>query len=229
MLASFFGLGMGALARRTPVIAIFTATYLGIVVIWPFAPARFTWGVWPVVGIVFTLALVSVWEWRGEHGGDHPRLRRLLRPLALVAFAGITVGYAGYNYLGVTRDWWTVVQSSVANRARPLGEWITANTDTSAVLATDDDALLYLYTGRHTIPNGAFTPQEHITPQTPAFAMQALRTILATHEVDFVLASTNYGTYAVRGLVEQNPPQLRVVGALQTGRVFAPITRGRAE
>jgi hypothetical protein len=46
------------------------------------------------------------------------------------------------------------VQTVVADRARPLAEWIVANTPENAVIATDDDVLLYLYTGRHTILTG---------------------------------------------------------------------------
>jgi hypothetical protein len=244
-LAFFFGVGMGALARRGPVVALFLAFYLSIVVIWPFAPARFTWGVWPLVGIVYGLAVVTVWQWgfaRGAPPNDtlparaelsvttplrpssFHRTRRPLAAAALAALAALFVGYGGYNYLGVARDWWGVVQGSVANRARPLAEWVTANTDSSAVLATDDDVLIYLYTGRRAIPNGAFTPQEHLVAQTPAFAVASLRTILDTYRVDYVLASTQYGTYAVRGLVQAQPPRLRVVRALSTGAVFAPTS-----
>jgi len=253
-LAFFFGLGMGGLARRTPATAIFLATYLGIVVIWPFAPARFTWGVWPLVGLVFTLAVVTVWEWgappnntmpadratdhtislrtasfeRSE--GDVPPVRtaHYLRPLALASLAALAVGYGGYNVLGITRDWWGVVQGSVANRARPLAEWVVANTDSNAVLATDDDVLIHLYTGRRAIPNGAFTPQEHLVAQAPAFAVQSLRTIMSTYRIDYVLASTQYGTYAVRGLVQAKPPEVRIVRALSSGAIFAPVRPGDA-
>lgn len=245
-LAFFFGLGMGALVRRGPVVALFLAFYLAIVVVWPFAPARFTWGVWPLVGVVYGLAVVTVWEWVAARGappndtiapGADARVikalpapsfrsaRRLAGGAALAALAALLVGYAGYNYLGVTRDWWGVVQGSVANRARPLAEWVMANTDSSAVLATDDDVLIHLYTGRRAIPNGAFTPQEHLVAQTPAFAVASLRTILGTYEVDYVLASTQYGTYAVRGLVQETPPRLRVVRALSSGAVFAPVDK----
>jgi len=243
-LAFFFGLGMGALARRGPVVALFLVFYLAIVVIWPFAPARFTWGVWPLVGVVYGLAVVTVWEVCGAWGAppndtmarsadgsvtiplrpsSFHRARRPLGMAALVALAALLVGYGGYNYLGVTRDWWGVVQGSVANRARPLAEWVLANTDSNAVLATDDDVLIHLYTGRRAIPNGAFTPQEHLVAQTPAFAVASLRTILDTYPVDYVLASTQYGTYAVRGLVQAQPPRLRVVRALSSGAVFAPL------
>ena len=249
-LAFFFGLGLGAFARRAPSVALFLLFYLGIVVIWPFAPARFTWGVWPLVGLVYTMAVVTVWEWRGVASGAWgappnntiasatdahiiitarpSSVQRILRPLALASLTALAVGYAGYNYLGVTRDWWGVVQGSVANRARPLAEWVVANTDSTAVLATDDDVLMHLYTGRKAIPNSAFTPQEHLVEQSPAFAVQSLRTILATYRVDYVLASARYGAHAVQGLVQATPPELRVVRRLPTGAIFVPVQGSRS-
>lgn len=264
-LSFFFGMGLGALLKRAPVAALFLAGYLTIVVVWPFAPARFTWGVWPLVGMVYALAAAAVWEWGAPPtdnfvppaessateitpplslhrtpvspssdtvgGGNATRvgvalrspLLRAARTVALVALVALAVGYGGYNYLGASRRWWTVVQQSVADRARPLAEWVTANTDSAAVLATDDDVLVYLYTGRRSIPTGAFTPQEHLVQQTPAFAVQSLRTVLATYRVDYVLASTQYGTYAARGLVQATPPELRITRVLSTGAVFVPL------
>lgn len=212
-LAGFFGVGLWTMWRRSPVAALFLVGYLVIVVLWPFDPARFTWGVWPLVGLVYGLAGATVW--RSAH--------RVARPFALGAFAALTVGYAGYNYLGATRGWWTTVQQSIADRARPLAEWVVANTDSGAVVATDDDVLIHLYTGRRAIPNGAFTPQEYLVPQTSDFAVRTLRTILATYEVDYVLASTAYGAYAARGLVQARPAELAIVRPLPTGAVFAPV------
>lgn len=214
-LAAFFATGLWTMGRRSPVTALFLVFYLAIVVLWPFDPARFTWGIWPLVGLVYGLAAVTAWEWRGG----------VVHPLALASFAALAVGYAGYNYQGVSRGWWTAVQQSVADRARPLAEWVVANTDSSAVVATDDDVLIHLYTGRRAIPNGAFTPQEYLVPQTPEFAVRSLRAILATYRVDYVLASTAYGTYAVRGLVQAQPPELTIMRALPTGAVFAPVAR----
>ena len=72
------------------------------------------------------------------------------------------------------------MQSSVAERAKPLAEWVVANTPEDAIIATDDDIMIHLYTGRRAIPIGTFTPQEHITPQTPSFATETLRTILTS-------------------------------------------------
>lgn len=220
VVTAFFAGGWWRLLRRAPVAAWMVAMYLTLVVLWPFTPARFTWAIWPIVGLIFGLAIEGVISWRPE---GRPRLAVRSASLALASL--LFIGYARYNYLSATNGWWTQVQTVVADRARPLAEWIVANTPENAVIATDDDVLLYLYTGRHTIPNGTFTPQEYLKAQTPAFAVEMLRTILRTYDVDYVLASSEYGTYAARGLLQADPPELQMVGVLKVGAIFTPVPR----
>ncbi|MGQ0766512.1 MAG: hypothetical protein ACT4OZ_12695 [Gemmatimonadota bacterium] len=216
-LTAIFFAGLVGLARRAPVTVGFIACYLLVVLVWPFAPARFVWGIWPLVGIAFALGGLELVR--------SAAAVRWGRPMAVAVVAMLMAGYGVYNVRGTARDWWGMVQGPVAARARPLAAWVVANTDTSAVVATDDDVLVHLYTGRATVPTGAFTPQEHLRPQTPAFATAQLRDLLASYPISFVLASTEFGTYAARGLVQSHPAELRVVTALATGAVFAPVGR----
>src|SRR5688572_6117388 len=173
-----FAAGWWRLVHRAPVAAWTVALYLALVMAWPFAPARFTWAIWPIIGVTFGLAIEGMFSWRPAGN-----LRVAARRAGLVAASLLAIGYVRYNYVGVTGGWWTRVQSSVADRAKPLAEWVVANTTEDAIIATDDDVMIHLYTGRRAIPNGTFTPQEHITPQTPSFATETLRTILRAYDV----------------------------------------------
>ena len=220
VVTAFFALGWWRLLRRAPVAACLLALYLAIVISWPFTPARFTWAIWPLFGMAFGLGIEAVLAWRL---GARPQ--PAVRWASIAVASLLIVGYARYNYLGTTRRWWTQVQAGPADRARPLAEWIIANTPTDAIISTDDDVLIHLYTGRRTIPNGTFTPQEHLKPQTPAFAIETLRTILRTYEVDYVTVTSEYGTYAARGLIQAHPPELELVGALRFGAIFRPVPR----
>lgn len=201
--------------------AIFVVLYLGIVIVWPFAPARFLWGIWPLIGVFCALGAVSAIAWGARAGGV------VRRVAPIIAVSLLIVGYLRFNVQSTAEHWWTRVQGSVAARAKPMAEWVLANTDSNAVLATDDDLLIYLYTGRRSIPNGTFTPQEHMVPQTPAFAVSNLRSILRSYDVDYVLVSTEYATYAARGLLSARPPELQLIAPLSRGAVFAPIRRER--
>lgn len=248
--SGFFVGGLVLMFRRLPATALFVAAYLAMVVVWPFAPARFTWGIWPLVGLAFGFSVTWVWSLgrrasmgrgaaadggpphledsathadRPHHSSPAPGISTpAFRALLLGTATALAAGYITYNVKGVTHGWWTVVQQSVADRSRPLAEWVLANTRPTDVLATDDDILIHLYTGRQTIPPVAFTAQEHLDPQTTAFAAERLHEILAAFHVDYVMASTTYGTYAVNGLITRHPPEIRLVAVLRSGAVFAP-------
>jgi hypothetical protein len=213
--------GLFRLATRAPVTASFVAAYLGVVLVWPFSPPRFLFGIWPLIGMACVMS--AQWVAGGARGAPTAP-RRLSRMVGALPAALLLAGYLTYNWLAVTGSAWDQLQKGVADRAQPLAEWTVRHAPADAVLATDDDALMYLYTGRHAIPTGRFTPQEYLRPQTPAFAVESLREILRTYPVDYVLASSEYGMYAVRGLVTAGPPELGIVSVLNVGAVFAPVT-----
>jgi hypothetical protein len=219
-LTLLFALGWRQLVRHAPVTAWTVVGYLALVVAWPFTPARFIWGIWPLVGFTFALAMRSIGAWRPSRAATGVRWGTMAVALLLSA------GYVRYNWLGISRRWWTQVQEVPADRAHPLAEWVVANTRPSDIIATDDDVLIFLYTGRRTVPNGTFTPQEHMNPQTPVFSAAALRTILATQHVDYVLATTTYGLSAVQGLARATPPWLRLIRAGRDLAIFAPLRWG---
>lgn len=217
--AAFTG-GWWLLLRRAPVAAWFIAFYMALVIAWPFGPSRFTFAIWPLLGLPFGLAIERAWTWR-------PAVRpwAVARVAALAAALFLAAGYARYNYLGYRFGWWVQVQEPVAERARHVADWVRGNTAPSALLATEDDLLLYLYTGRQAVPLGTFTPYDHLDAQTPAFMSETLGTILRDYDVDYVLATTDVGAHAARGLMRRDPPGLELVGVLKLGAVFRPATR----
>lgn len=210
--------GLIRLAARAPVAASFLVVYLGVVLIWPFSPPRFLFGVWPLIGLTFVMG--AAWLMSGASW-----FRRVPLLVRAVPVALLLIGYLAYNRSSVSNRAWDELQRVVADRARPAAEWVAQHTSPDAVLATDDDALIYLYTGRRAFPTGRFTPQEYLKPQTPAFAVASLREILQTYSADFVLASSEYGVYAVQGLVTARPQELGVVSVLGVGAVLAPVRR----
>jgi hypothetical protein len=221
---AIFAAGWWRLLKRAPVAAWFVAGYLTLVASWPFGPARFTWAIWPLVGIICGLAVEGALSWRPQ-----PRQYVMVRWATVAAASLLFAGYVRYNYIGTRVGFWTNVQSTVANRARPLAEWVAAYTPEDALIATDDDVLIHLYTGRRTIPNSTFTTQEYMTPQTPAFAAETLRGIMKLYDIDYVLASSDFGVYAAVGLMNATPPELRLLGALRVGAVYAPMPRGESQ
>jgi hypothetical protein len=216
----FFVTGWWQMLRRAPVAAMTVATYLSLVIIWPFPPQRFTFAIWPLLGMHFGLAIESIVRWRPR---TRPRvaLRWAVASLAVL----LTAGYARSNYRSAARGWWMSIQGYVADRAKPAAEWVSAHTADDAVIATEDDVLMYLYTGRQAIPIGTFTPQDHMSRQTTAFTVATLRTILHTYDVDFVIATTPLGALAAQGLLHDDAPELQFRGTLPLGAIYEPVKK----
>jgi hypothetical protein len=221
---AFFAGGWYLMLRRAPVASWMVALYLVVIISWPFAPPRFIFALWPLVGIIVGLAMHAVFTWRPVE-----RPPQFARAAAIAMASLLVISYVRYNYIAAESRWPSMVQSSVANRAKPMAEWVMANTPDDALLSTDDDVLMYLYTGRLTVPNTTFTPQEHMSPQTPGFATNALRTILGAYDVDYVLSVSNNGIFAARGLMQANPPELGVVAVFKYGAVFKPLPRSEGQ
>ena len=221
---AFFLGGWWLLLRRSPVTAWFVVMYMALVVPWPFGPSRFTFAIWPVIGLQFGLAIAAVAEWR-------PRLRAGagIRYAGVAAALLLAVGYARYSYLAYRYGWWTQAQQLVADRAKYLADWVQKSTPADALIAAEDDLLIYLYTGRHAVPLGTFTPNDHMQAQTHEFMSETLRGILKTYEIDYVLTSTDVGAFAAKGLLQASPPELKFVGALKVGAIFTPTPRSETQ
>jgi hypothetical protein len=212
--------GWWLLLRRSPVAAWFVVMYMALVVPWPFGPERFTFAIWPVIGLPFGLAIAAVAEWR-------PRGRAAagIRYAGVAAALLLAVGYVRYSYLAHRYGWWTQRQQLVADRTKHLADWVQRSTPSDALIAAEDDLLIYLYTGRHAVPLGTFTPNDHKRAQSHEFMTETLRGILRSYNVDYVLTSTDDGAFAAKGLLSANPPELKFVGALKVGAIFTPIPR----
>lgn len=114
--------------------------YLAILAVWPFDPDRFEWAVLPWIALVWTAGAVRLYR------SD----KRLHIPLGLVA-AAIVVGYAIQESTGLIHRGWRIayVQATGAfHEMLPTLTTLPAN----SVLASDGEALVWLYTRRTTVP-----------------------------------------------------------------------------
>lgn len=211
-------LGAWRLARRAPVTAWFMAAYMALVVIWPFEPTRFVWALLPLFSAMVALGMGAVVEWRPVGAAV-----RYVRVASLATCGALTAGFAWYNVTGIRQQWRDSVPRETAARATPVVEWVRASTRPTDVIAMEDDPLLYLYTGRRTVPVGTFTPEEFLKAQTYPFATEALRTIVAAYKPTYVIGTTSYGVMSARALAMRTPPELRVHALLPTAAIFVPV------
>ncbi|MEX2303710.1 MAG: hypothetical protein WD733_22395 [Bryobacterales bacterium] len=157
-----------AMARRHPAFLVLAA-YAGVVLVWNYTlmDRFFAWavplflaGAWSEIGRLTRLTLELFRPGK-------PLLDRAVAAVVMAAFAALGV-YSGYRYL------WVVPEAMAAKRTE-LGqmqtekqqayEWIRQNTAAADRFIADEDASLYLYTGRQALRPMAFS--------TAAFYLQS--------------------------------------------------------
>lgn len=147
---ALLGVGGVALARRAPALAWSLAFYMVIVLLWPYAPDRFLWAVLPVLLAILVLGAVTAWR---ASTGYEDRGRWALRVLAVAGTVPVLAGFGGYQYAGFVHRWPTATQRGISETFERILPWIRSATPDSAVLAGEDEALLWLYTGRRAVPS----------------------------------------------------------------------------
>ena len=137
-------LGIGlygiALLTRRSAIGLSLVFYLLILAVWPHPPDRFLWAVLPWLGLAWAAGGLELWR----------RWPRVRLPLAFLVIL-IVGGYVYYEARGFARGWWdTQARNISANFAELLP--VVKNLPDSSIIATDDEALVWLYTRRRSVP-----------------------------------------------------------------------------
>lgn len=215
---SLFGLGMARLGRTSIVTFLFMIVYLATVLVWPFTPSRFVWGIWPLVTLVTALGIAGVWRWR-------PRVRsvQLARVACGVAVALVCWGYATYTARGYRGRWWSSIPRQAGAITRPLVRWTLQHTAPGAVVASNAEPVVYLYTGRRSVPVTSLSIDEYFTPATVVSRASVLRSILHAYPVDAVAVMANDAVDAAARTLAQGPaPSLVLRDSIPNGVIFSP-------
>jgi hypothetical protein len=205
--------GLWVVSRRSS-IGLVLVFYVLILAIWPYPPDRFLWAVLPWLALVWcagAFELVSRW----------PRLRIPLAAFALVA-AG---GYSYFEYRGVkARGWDSQAHAISANFAELLP--VVRNLPDSAVLATDDEALVWLYSRRVSVPLylESYRGRELIRP-TPAEHRAYLERMGVTHVL--LASATSPSAIELRGLIGAYPAMFTAIYRWPDGRWLFAVSRGQ--
>ena len=204
--------GLALLSRRSA-IGFTLIFYLAILAIWPYPPDRFLWAVLPWLGVAWAVGALTIWG----------RWRRARIPIAALALL-LAAGYARYEIQGFVGRWWgTQAQAISANFAELLP--VVANLPPSAVVATDDEALVWLYTHRQAVPLYLehYQGRAVIRP-TPAEHRAYLERMGVTH---ILLASaTSPSAIELRALMTANPNWLTALYRWPDGRWLFAVQRG---
>ena len=211
-------LGIRPLWRRAPATALFLAAYLAIVVFWPYTPARFVWCVWPFLLLLPVLGARELLAW-----APPPQGLRVTRVVALGSAAGIAFGYLAFNVISFRNGSWSA--SAYAERIRPLVVYVATKTPRDAVVATEAENTIYLYTGRRTVPLGSFMATDYLQPRPSSGFADAMAVVLERYRPATVVVSTGFLRAAASELTLRQPPLLAPIDSFPGGGLVLVPTR----
>ena len=203
--------GAMSLARRTPVTALFLLLYLGIVIVWPYAPWRFLWAVWPLVAMLALEGAQALWP--------TPRTLRIAAAAAAVL--------VGLSYLRTelhayaTRNWRAPARQAAAQIA-PVVDWTRRRTATTDLVLSDGEQVIALYTGRRAAPPIDFTAREYLAPPHGAEAIARLSAMLSVMPAQYVILLSSSLAASADALANHRPG-LRRLEALAGGAVYEVV------
>ena len=211
MLALGIGLyGVAVLARRSS-IGWSLIFYLLILAVWPHAPDRFLWAVLPWLGLAWAAGGLELWR----------RWPRVRVPLALLVT--LIAGGFVYEARGFAGRWWDAQARNIsANFAELLP--IVSNLPDSAVVASDDEALVWLYSRRKSVPLylERYRGRELIKP-TPAEQLAYLKRMGVTHILLASASSPSAGQ--LKALIDADPKLLTALYRWSDGRWLFEVNR----
>jgi len=187
------------------------------VILWPFAPTRFVWGVWPLVLMPIVLGAHSLISWRAAGRGQ-----RVLRTAAIVGTAAVALGHATYTLRGYRGQWWQSIPKAKAAQISPVVLWAARHTSSRALLAVEAESAVYLYAGRRAVPVHTFTVAQYFQRRSATENAAVIRAILATYPVDAIAVSSPPMRDAARELATSKPPVATVRDTFPGGLVLFP-------
>ena len=162
--------GAIVLTRRAPAVGWSLACYLVVVLLWPYGPDRFLWAALPVLGVSMVVGTAALWR---AGAGRKGRVRWLLRSLALSGALPVLAGFVVYQANGFARGWTTSAQLGISRSFEQIVPWVRETLPASAVLAGEDEALLWLYTGRRAVPSFLWRVEGRVARAYPADTLRA--------------------------------------------------------
>jgi hypothetical protein len=146
---AILGAGFVPLLRRAPALGWALLGYLAVIMPWPVRPDRFLWAVFPVLAVVFALGAARAW---GGVSRLRPSAARVGRWAVAATVVAVLLGYGYFQVRGYRRGDATHLQDTISAGFVPALPFLRDSTPADAVIAAEDEAHIWLYTGRRAVP-----------------------------------------------------------------------------
>lgn len=211
------GFGMVVAGRRARTTALMLAGYFAMVLAWPYAPDRYLWAVWPLVGLMVALGASEAWR-----RGRLPTARFGGRAMSVLAFAlgaSVLVDHAAYTVRGLRLGWNDLAARTNAAALMETAGWINANTGRDDIVACDGEPFVHLYTGRTVVPLHIASANEYLAGTSVEQSATDLRALFAANRPRYAVFSVAAGELAAAPLLDgaNGTARLERLGSLPGG------------
>jgi hypothetical protein len=199
----------------------FLAAYLVVMLVWPYTPWRFMWGVWPFLLLLAAEGAATIVRWRPT-----PRPTRFVRHALVAAVALLGLGLARAEVVAYRDRAWTAPVREATHSIAPVMRWISQNTRPHEEVIADAEPLVYLFTERPAMPPVAFTAAEYVAPRNPANDVAALADLVRQFPVRYIVTVVPSTMAAARALTAPAAARsvvLREVDATPGAAVFEVV------
>lgn len=194
--------------QRIPVTIVFVLVYVGIVKVWPYAPWRFMWAIWPL------LLLLAIEGFRARH-----RSAGRWRPLVATTAAIPAFAFVGTTMVQLLLRDWRRPAIDASAQITPVVDWVRTNTTPRDVVLSEGEQVVALYTGRRAAPPIDFTAREYLAPPTDEEGARRLTEMLGAVPARYVILLAPPMIRAADMLADRNGI-LKRVATLKSGAVF---------
>jgi len=208
-------IGVATCWMRARVMLLFIGFYLAIVVVWPFSPLRFVWGIWPLLMLVPAAGVMAAWD------DSRVRQSRAGRGALVASTLALSLGIVAFNARGYANAWWSSNARFHARRVLPQLAWVARSTQPRDIIAADAEAAVYLYTGRRAVPITSFTAIEYAHEPTIAEETAIVRQLIDRYQPRYVLATSPHVVEATSRLAGSRRAPIVRIDSLSDGAVFA--------
>ncbi len=153
-------------ADRVRVTVLALAGYLGIALVWPFWVDRFLWVVWPLLVAIGAAGVVAALAARIP---EATASRRTLAAGGALAAVVLTAGLVAHAARGLGTGAATRSSGEITLAAIRLARQVNDDRALDGrLIASELAPLVALYSGERVVPIEMLTPEEHVTPKSPA-------------------------------------------------------------
>jgi hypothetical protein len=220
VLVLLVGAGARTMWAKARVALLFTVFYMAIVFAWPVEPARYIWGVWPLLFILPTVGARAIWEWRPRTSAV-----RYARTALVAASVAAGIGYGAGMAQGYAGRYWDDIPRAGAVMLRPLVVGIRAHARDGEVIATPAEAAMYVYTGHQTVPVYTYAPTQLFHDLTLAEKTNALREILTIYPVSALVTSSEAERIVARSVGASGGVTLAPRDSFDGGTILSVVKR----